>query len=146
MGAKTWMLVLGPSVLKERLAKYPPLDWDAAIAAVAEHFPKVKTSPIEVFHAMHSAVDWFAMAKWSSGTLLRSLSLAPDNGIIEDLGTRLPFEAPYWAGRHPAVDPEDEDDGPCPFPFHPLELGEGALRSLFGYQLEGYVDASPLVS
>jgi hypothetical protein len=87
-------------------------------------------------HAMHSVVDWFAFAIWKDGQLRRSLSLAPDSGILEDIGERLPFEEPYWAGDHPAVDP-DEEDAEYPFVFHPLELGEAALRELFGYQLEG---------
>jgi len=96
-------------------------------------------------HAMHSAVDWFAYAKWANGKLVRSLSLSPDSGIMEDIGQRLPFEEPYWSGEHPAVDGEDEEDV-YPFPFHPLELGEAALKDQFGYQLEGYIDASLLES
>jgi hypothetical protein len=91
-------------------------------------------------HAMHSVVDWFAFAVWNRGTLERALSAAPDNGVIEDLGAKLPFEDAYWSGRHPAVDPDD-DEG-YPLPFHPLELGEAALLELFGYVLEGAVDAS----
>lgn len=87
-------------------------------------------------HAMHSMVDWFAFARWSDGKLERSLSLSPDSGIIEDIGAKLSFEEPYWAGEHPAVDPED-DNHEYPFPFHPLELGEAALNALFGYQIEG---------
>ncbi|MDB4872900.1 MAG: hypothetical protein JWL97_3904 [Gemmatimonadales bacterium] len=94
-------------------------------------------------HAMHSVVDWFAYAVWQNGTLQRSLSLSPDSGIIEDIGTRRSFEEPYWSGAHPATDPDDEDDG-YPFPFHPLELGEAALLDLFGYQLEGYIDPNNL--
>ena len=93
-------------------------------------------------HAMHSVVDWFAYAQWSNGKLLRSLSLSPDSGIMEDIRQRLPFEEPYWSGRHPAVDPDEQDA--YPFPFHPLDLGEAALRELFGYQLEGDIDASLL--
>jgi hypothetical protein len=31
-----------------------------------------------------------------------------------------------------------------PFPFHPLELGEAALREFFGYRLEGIVDPGPI--
>lgn len=87
-------------------------------------------------HAMHSVVDWFAFARWSDGKLVRSLSLSPDAGIMEDIGAKLPFEVPYWEGEHPAVDPED-DDHEYPFQFHPLELGEATLNALFGYQLEG---------
>lgn len=94
-------------------------------------------------HAMHSVVDWFAYAQWTNGTLLRSLSLSPDSGIMEDIGQRLPFEEPYWSGAHPSGG-SDEDKDTYPYPFHPLDIGEAALRDLFGYQLEGYVDASLL--
>jgi len=91
-----------------------------------------------LLHAMHSVVDWFAYAKWVDGKLVRSLSLSPDSGIMEDIGPKLSFEEPYWSGKHPAVDGADEG---YPFPFHPLELGEAALAELFGYQLEGPGDA-----
>lgn len=96
-----------------------------------------------VLHAMHSVVDWFAYAIWERATLKRSLSLSPDSGVLEDIGPRLPFEEPYWSGAHPAVDDETEADA-YPFPFHPLDLGEAALRELFGYQLEGYIEPSLL--
>lgn len=92
-------------------------------------------------HAMHSVVDWFGYAIWENGKLLRSLSLSPDSGIIEDIGSRLPFEVPYWSGQHPVFD-SDEEDETYPFSFHPLELGEAALNDQFGYQLEGYIAAS----
>ncbi|WP_420719932.1 DUF6928 family protein [Streptomyces sp. NA13] len=39
---------------------------------------------------------------WEDGHLLRSLSLSPDSGVIENIGTPLPFEQPYWAGDRPA--------------------------------------------
>jgi Family of unknown function (DUF6928) len=100
---------------------------------------------VVTLHAMHSVVDWFAFAQWANGRLLRSLSLSPDNGIMEDIGKRLPFEEPYWSGEHPSGGEDEEDDYPSyPFPFHPLDLGEAALRELFGYQLEGLVDRSLL--
>ena len=89
-------------------------------------------------HAMHSAVDWLAFAKWADGKLIRSLSVSPDNGVIEEIGERLPFEEPYWNGQHPAT----EDEEGYPLPFHPLELGEAALKEFFGYQLEGLIDSS----
>lgn len=85
-------------------------------------------------HAMHSVVDWFAFAKWNNGQLVRSLSLSPESGIVEDIGQRLPFEEPFWSGQHPATDDDEEE---YPLPFHPLELGEAALNEFFGYQLEG---------
>jgi len=92
-------------------------------------------------HAMHSVVDWFAFAKWIDGKLIRSLSVSPDNGILEDIGQRLPFEEPFWLGQNPATD-DDEDE--YSLPFHPLELGEAALKEFFGYQLEGFIDPSLL--
>lgn len=99
-------------------------------------------SGVVTLHAMHSVVDWFAYATWENGKLLRSLSLSPDSGIMESIGQRLPFEEPYWSGAHPAVDDTEEET--YPFPFHPLDLGEAALKDRFGYQLEGYIDASLL--
>lgn len=93
-------------------------------------------------HAMHSSVDWLALASWKNGRLVRALSLAPDRGIIEDIGERLPFEGEYWEGQHPVDDPEEDlnEEERYPLPFHPLELGEAALKEFFGYQLEGFVD------
>ncbi len=97
-------------------------------------------------HAMHSVVDWFAYAHWHDGKLVRALSLSPDSGVLEDVGERKAFETPYWAGQHPAFEPEDadEEDEPYPFDFHPLELGEAALGALFGFQLEGPFDPTLL--
>ncbi|MFF4345502.1 DUF6928 family protein [Kitasatospora sp. NPDC001540] len=92
-----------------------------------------------VLHAMHSVVDWLAFAVWEDGRLVRSLSVSPDDGVIEDIGDRLPFELPHWAGEHP-VEPLPEDEGGqlYPLPFHPLSLGEDALHALFGFNAEGY--------
>ena len=95
-------------------------------------------------HAMHSVVDWFAFAVWEQDRLRRSLSLSPDDGIHEDIGARLGFESPYWAGEHPVDDPDEEEDedDKYPFAFHPLELAEAALSEFFGYQLEGALDST----
>jgi hypothetical protein len=85
-------------------------------------------------HAMHSVVSWFAYGFWTrDGMLQRALSVSPASGIIEDLGAPMDFEAPFWAGAHPV-----ESHGPWPLPFHPLELGEEALRALFGFNYEGF--------
>lgn len=108
-----------------------------------ERFIKAGGNGIVQLHAMHSAVDWFAYAQWKDGNLQRSLSLSPDNGVVEDVGKRMAFEEPYWAGAHPAID-KDEDPSGYPFPFHPLDLGEAALSNLFGYQLEGSIDGTLL--
>jgi hypothetical protein len=95
-------------------------------------------------HAMHSVVDWFAYAVWSGdGVLRRSLSLSPDSGVIENIGSPLAFEAPYWAGDRP-IDLDDADADPYPLPFHPLDMAEDALRSFFGFNFEGeYRDDDP---
>jgi uncharacterized protein DUF6928 len=94
-------------------------------------------------HATHSVVDWFAYGIWAAdGSLQRSLSLAPDDGIMENIGKPLAFEMPYWAGQRPVSD--DDDERRYPLPFHPLELAEDALRTLFGFNYEGvYRDDDP---
>jgi len=102
-------------------------------------FIAVGGNGVVTLHAMHSVVGWFAYAIWANGKLVRSLSLSPDSGVLEDIGERLPFEEPYWAGKHPVVD-EGEDKDSYPFSFHPLELGEAALKDQFGYTIEGYIN------
>lgn len=92
-------------------------------------------------HAMHSVVDWFGFAQWTDGLLIRSLSVSPESGVIEDIGAKLPFELPFWAGERPAVNESDDDpDHPYPLPFHPLELGEAVLSAVLGFQYEGVAD------
>ncbi len=111
------------------------------------HFFKIAGNRHVYTHAMHSAVDFFAFSVRKEGLLVRSFSVSPDRGVMEDVGNRLPFEESFWAGEHPVDDPEDladPDYEPYPFPFHPLELGEAALVEFFGYQLEGLVDPSLL--
>ncbi|MFI6265929.1 DUF6928 family protein [Micromonospora sp. NPDC051006] len=94
-----------------------------------------------VLHAMHSVVDFFAFGVWEDGRIVRSLSLSPDSGVPEDIGTPLPFEAPFWAGSHPVEPvPGWPDRRPYPLPFHPLHLGEEALRALVGFTIEGQPD------
>ncbi|MGQ4418004.1 hypothetical protein ACN6LA_004515 [Streptomyces sp. SAS_269] len=104
-----------------------------------EHLVAASACRRLVLHAMHSVVDWLAFAVWEDGRLVRSLSLSPDSGVIENLGEPLPFELPYWAGDRPAdvIPWPDEDEEPYPLPFHPLELGEDALRALCGFVREG---------
>lgn len=66
-----------------------------------EHLVAASAGRRLVLHAMHSVVDWLAFAVWEDGGLVRSLSLSPDSGIIENIGEPLPFELPYWAGDRP---------------------------------------------
>jgi hypothetical protein len=115
-------------------AKEFGLDYPSALSQI---FLEAGRTGKTYLHAMHSVVDWFAFAIWSSGKLTRSLSLSPDSGILEDIGDHLPFEIPFWSGQYPAVDNGEN----YPFPFHPLELGEATLHELFGYQIEGFAHA-----
>jgi hypothetical protein len=87
-------------------------------------------------HVTHSLNDWFAYAVWQDGVLLRSLSLVPNSGVVEDIGTPLPFESPFWAGERPVM-PLRPAPSSYPLPFHPLDLGEAALRELVGIVIEG---------
>jgi hypothetical protein len=89
-----------------------------------------------LLHSMHSVSDALRFAVWENGQLVRSLNLSPDSGVVENIGEPYPFEAPYWAGEHP-VTRVFPGQGPYPLPFHPLELGEQALRGLFGFTIEG---------
>ncbi|WP_067484078.1 DUF6928 family protein [Actinomadura hibisca] len=104
---------------------------------LAGHLVEASAGRRLVLHAMHSVVDWLAFAVWEDGQLVRSLSLSPDNGIMEDIGDPLPFEESFWAGEHPVPDDPDWSEEPYPLPFHPLDLGEAALRALLGFILEG---------
>ncbi|MFE2582419.1 DUF6928 family protein [Streptomyces sp. NPDC059378] len=104
-----------------------------------QHLVEASAGRRLVLHAMHSVVDWLAFAVWEDTRLVRSLSLSPDSGIIENIGEPLPFELPYWAGDRPAdiVPWPDEEEEPYALPFHPLDLGEDALRALCGFIQEG---------
>ncbi|WP_306190328.1 MULTISPECIES: hypothetical protein [unclassified Streptomyces] len=111
-----------------------------APSQLPEHLVAASAGRRLVLHAMHSVVDWLAFAVWEDGRLVRSLSLSPDSGIIENIGEPLPFELPYWAGDRPAeIAPwPGEEEEPYSLPFHPLELGEDALRALCGFIQEGF--------
>ena len=89
-------------------------------------------------HGMHSVSDWLCFAVWENGSLVRALSVSPDGGIVENIGEPYDFELPYWAGERAIESTLSED--PYPLPFHPLELGEDALRALFGFIVEGLPD------
>ncbi len=110
-----------------------------------EHLLQAGAGRRIIMHGMHSVVDWLCFAVWEDGVLIRSLSLSPGSGILENIGEPLDFELPYWAGEHPVEPmPGWPDQGPYPLPFHPLELGEEALRALFGFIIEGYPDPNDI--
>jgi hypothetical protein len=116
---------------------------EVAVSVPSEFPPEfIDSQGTTILHTMHSVSDWLAFAVWRDGVLVRSLCVSPDSGVTEDIGERLAFETPFWDGEHPACDP-DEEPG-YPLPFHPLELGEEALREFFGFQIEGYVDSTLL--
>jgi hypothetical protein len=94
-----------------------------------------------ILHGMHSGSDWLGFAVWEDGRLVRSLSVSPDGGIGENVGDPYAFELPYRAGERPVKPLAGwPDQGPYPLPFHPLDLGEEALRALVGFVLEGRRD------
>lgn len=108
---------------------------------ISQHFVDYSNfSHVYVF-AMHSVVDWFAFAIWKNKKLVRSLSLSPDSGVMEDIGEPLPFELDFWSGKH-SLKETDEGEDQYPLPFHPLDFGEAALLELMGYQYEGYPELS----
>ncbi|WP_250035573.1 DUF6928 family protein [Paractinoplanes maris] len=116
-------------------------DWRLVLdrpSDLPDHLVRAGAGRRIVMHGMHSVVDWLCFAVWEDGELVRSLSLSPDSGIIENIGEPYEFERPYWAGER-AVEPDPtwDDEDPYPLPFHPLELGEEALSALFGFVIEG---------
>lgn len=104
-----------------------------------EHLRNAGAGRRIIMHGMHSVVDWLGFAVWEDGILIRSLSLSPNGDIQENIGQPYDFELPYWAGEHPVEPvPGWPNQDPYPLPFHPLDLGEEALRALFGFIVEGH--------
>lgn len=85
---------------------------------------------------LHSVVDWFAFATWRAGALVRALSLAPDDGVIETIGEPMPAEAPFWAGER-ALEMGGDADEAYPPPFHPHDLAPEIMADLVGFSFEG---------
>jgi Family of unknown function (DUF6928) len=114
-------------------------------SGLPEHLLALSAGRRVILHAMDSVVDWLAFAVWEDGKLVRSLSVSPGHGVIESTGNPYEFEQPYWAGEHPVEPmPGWPGEGPYPLPFYPLELGEDALRALFGFVIEGYPDPADI--
>jgi hypothetical protein len=93
-------------------------------------FVKVAGSRTVHLLAQRSMYDMVAYARWEGGTLARSISANPVGKVWESIGAPEPFEARFWEGsQRPAPD--------YPLPFHPLDLGEAALRHILGACFEG---------
>lgn len=84
---------------------------------------------------MDSTVDWAAFAVWIHGILIRSVSVSYDDGVIENLGETIPFEQDFWNGTYRGRVPVD-----YPLEFPTSVLGNEALRTFFGFVLEGRWD------
>jgi Family of unknown function (DUF6928) len=110
----------------------------ACSSRLPPHLTDLSVGRRTVMHTMHSGIDYLGFAVWEDGELIRALTMSPGAGVLENIGEPFEFERPYWAGAHPVQpDPEWEaDDEPYPLPFHPLDLGEEALRALFGFVIE----------
>lgn len=74
--------------------------------------------------------DMFAYGRWERGQLIRSISVNPVGRVWESIGTPEPFESPFWAGQRAAA-PN------YPLPFHPLDMGDAALRDVLRLHVEG---------
>ncbi len=107
-------------------------------------FVDAATAGTVYLHLMESVSGSFAYAVWHNGKLERALGVTPEGPeVFEDIGMRLAFEAFYWEkSAHPAFEPGEGGD--FPLQFQPLDLGEAALKALFGYQLEGEADETLL--
>ncbi|MFF8848005.1 DUF6928 family protein [Streptomyces sp. NPDC015127] len=112
-------------ICARELVPAQPSDLTADIALLAEG-----RNAYAVF--MHSGTDSLSFATWEKGRLVRSLSLSPDDGVVQNYGAPLEFESPYWTGNHSVSHTPN-----YPLPFHPLDLGNEALRNFFGFILEG---------
>ena len=86
---------------------------------------------------LESSEDWIGFATWSGGVVTRSVSVGVASGVIEEIGEPLAFEETFWAGEQPVRHlPE------YPLPFHPIELGNEALKAFFGFVIEGSLDGT----
>ncbi|MGW7276642.1 DUF6928 family protein [Streptomyces sp. NPDC054864] len=83
---------------------------------------------------MESSRDWSSILAWSPPQIVRAVSLNPSEGVLEDVGHKFPFEYLFWDGQRPV------QTGGYPLPFHPIDLGNEALRNFFGFILEGAED------
>jgi len=84
---------------------------------------------------MQSTVSLGGFSYWGADGTFREFYGTREKGLLENKGLPLPFERPFWAG--------DEDDrvaasfGYDNMPFHPMDLGDAALREFFGFVGEG---------
>jgi hypothetical protein len=139
MGAKTALLVYSDQHPAALLRKAPILGRDAASALVAATHPGwtgTGTSTESLSDCVYPP-DGIVYAGSFPG------SMAPGEGIVEDIGPALPFEEPFWAGQHTVIPTPGRPA--YPLPFHPLDLGEAALRDLLGFAIEGTRSRPPAI-
>jgi hypothetical protein len=93
---------------------------------------------------LRERLDAYLLGGGHPGRRSAAIALAgPGEGIVEDIGSPLPFEAPFRAGEHPVVPTRGRPA--YPLPFHPVDLGEAVPRDLLGFVIEGRVlDANPI--
>ncbi len=94
----------------------------------------------EIFaFASNPDTGYAGIAHWQDLELKRSLC-STRTKFIEDEGLPEPFEAPFWAGEHPAA-PQDPSTAGGDFaagvglPFNPIELMEEAERHWLGVDI-----------
>jgi hypothetical protein len=88
---------------------------------LSSHLLKMAAGRRVLLHAMNTVSDTLAIGMWESGRLRRALSVSP-GGVVEDIGSPLEFEAPYWGTgvRH--------DTASVPFRPHPAPLQHRTRR------------------
>jgi len=93
---------------------------------------------------MQSVVSAAGFNYWGADNTFREFGGSLEDGLYTSNGQPLRFEIPFWAGdfHYPGVD--DEHRGTAPMPFHPMDLGEEALREFFGFVGEGMPRADDL--
>jgi len=92
---------------------------------------------------MQSVVSSASLSYWGADGTFRDFGGSLEDGPFTNIGQPLPFEVPFWAGQF--RDPNIAAEYPGGhMPFHPMDLGEEALREFFGFVGEGTPRADDL--
>lgn len=91
------------------------------------------------YYSRTDTADQIAFSFWRERQLVRSFAHTPHDGIIEDVGERLPFETPFWAGEFAPefLDDDYDEDEPHPLPFVSEQFLEAALVNILGVSMFG---------